>query len=435
MSADQRREITVKQREVEAAAYEADLSTVAGVERLRFFPLATAGGHGAELVTASGREVLDLSAAWGAASFGYGTGQITDAVSAAAAAGAGASVLSGAMTGTTEFAARLRATVPTRASERVYLGLGGTDANSVAIRAARHATGRDSVVSFTGSYHGGHGLGQEAQDFGADSGAQGVARVFDYPVTAVALDELVPALGRHLAQRSTACVIVEAIQCDGGVRVPAPGFLKELRRLCDETGTLLIADEVKTGMGRTGLRFAYEHAEVLPDLVTLGKALGGGLPVGAVIGSAEALDGPTASALLTLAGNGIGAAAGAAVLTMLDDALLGHVRSLGSLARGLLTDYRASSRPGAEAVRDVRGEGLLVGVELASARLAALTCYRAWELGAVFYVVRDDVIELTPALTITSAELAEGLSILTQALDDAVAGLVPESVLEEFAGW
>lgn len=429
-------EITETERGVERAAYDDDTRAVAGVEHLRFFPLAVQRGSGRHLHTPSGRVLLDLSASWGAASFGHAEPRIVEAITHAAQQGAGASVLSSAVGATTHLAQRLLATVPTKASERVYLGLGGTDANSVAISAARHATGRDGVVSFVGSYHGGHGLGQQAQGMGVQAGnTTGVSTVFDLPVDAEALERVENELREHLTGETTACVIVEAVQCDGGVRVPAAGFLRALRQVCDRTGTLLICDEVKTGMGRTGQRFAYQHEEIAPDLVTLGKALGAGLPVGAVVGPATALDGPTASALLTLAGSPIGAATATAVVEQLDEDLLEHVRQRGDQAAQLLARYRRSRRPGAAAVTDVRGRGLLLGVELADEQLAALTCYRAWELGCVFYVVRDDVLELTPPLSITAEEVEEGISILTRAVDDVAQGRVDPAVLEEFSGW
>lgn len=428
-------DITEHERSVERAAYDADRATVAGIEHLRFFPLVTERSEGSILYTPSGRALIDFSASWGAASFGHADPRISDAVCAAVRRGEGVSVLSGALPTTTRLAERLRARIPVRSPGCVYLGLGGTDANSVAIRAARRATGRNRVVSFTGSYHGGHGLGQQTQGFGEDPGDHGLTSIFEYPLSAAMLRELAPRLHGHLARKQTACVIVEAVQCDGGVRVPADGFLSMLRQVCDHTGTLLICDEVKIGLGRTGDDVGYRREGVLPDLVTLGKALGGGLPVSAVVGPARALAEPTASALLTLAGTSVGAAAAGAVLDLLDDDLLDHVRARGAQARELIRGYRGAGRPGSTLVTDVRGRGLLLGVEVDSTTTAALTCYRAWELGCVFYIVRDNVLELTPPLGITAELLAEGLGILTRALDDVAAGAVDPAVLDEFDGW
>lgn len=439
--------LTDAAREVELAAYAAEQDAVAGIEHLRFFPLVVESGHGCTLVTPAGRELLDFSASWTASAFGHGNAAIADAVAAAARRGAGASVLSAAVTETTRLAQRLVELVPARRAERAYLGLGGTDANTVALAAARHATGRAGILSFAGSYHGGHGPSAAVSGMGVAPGAAAHGHVLEYPVDNAGMRRVAAALEATLGARETAAVIVEAVQCDGGVRVPAPAFLPTLRRVCDDTGTLLIVDEVKAGLGRTGHLLAFEASGVEPDLVTLGKSLGGGLPIAAVVGPAAALDAPRASALLTTAGSPVPVAAAHAVLDLLADGRLArHAAELEMPARRILDNARAAARPGAAAIAEVRGRGLLLGVEfgyttdatgsaLTGAELAALTVYRAWELGCVLYVVRDNVLEVTPPLAITEAELAAGLDVILRAADDAVAGDVPRSILDEFGGW
>ncbi|WP_019618709.1 aminotransferase class III-fold pyridoxal phosphate-dependent enzyme [Gulosibacter faecalis] len=443
------RELTADERREELAAYARDEAAVAGIEHLRFFPLAVAGGEGAWLRTSSGRRVLDFSASWTASAFGHGNPTIADAIADAARAGGGASVLSSAVEATTRLAERLVELVPIReadtACRRAYLGLGGTDANTVAIAAARHATGRQGIVAFSGSYHGGHGPSLEVSGIAVEPGDDAPqARLVDYPVTHAQLDSARGRLRELLAGRDVAAVIVEALQCDGGVLVPPAGFLPALRELCDEFGALLIVDEVKAGLGRTGERFAFERSGVAPDLVTLGKALGGGLPVSAVVGPVEAMSEPRASALLTTAGAPIAAAAASAVLGLLDDGeLLAAATRLGAVARDSLAGYRASNRPGSAAITEVRGAGLLLGVELGEAagqpftpaEVAALTVYRAWELGCALFVVRENVLEVTPPLTIAEDELRAGLECILTALDDVASGRVPLDAIASYGGW
>lgn len=433
-----------RERRIEEAAHARDVAVIAGVERLRFFPLAVERGRGSTLTAASGRELIDLSASWTAAGLGLGHPAIAEAIAEAAATMSGASVLSAAGARSTRLAERLAALVPVRGDARVYLGLAGTDANDVAVRGARHATGRERVVAFRGGYHGGLGLAQEVSGFRAGDGEDAPqARLMPFPASAGQLAESLELLDAALAGRATAAVIVEAIQCDGGVIVPPDGFLSAVRAACDRAGTLLIVDEVKAGLGRTGTRFAFEaEPDVLPDVVTLGKSLGGGLPVSAAIGDAAILDGPVASALLTAAGADVPCAAACAVLDLVaSDEVAAEAAQRARQLEDALSAYASSGRPGASLVREVRGRGLLRGVELAGAGgepaslTAARVAYRAWELGTVVYIVREDVLELTPALTIGEAELELGLRRLLHAIDDVAQGAAPADSLSDYAGW
>jgi 4-aminobutyrate aminotransferase len=247
-----------------------------------------------------------------------------------------------------------------------------------------------------------------------------------------------------LAEGTTAAVIVEPLQSDGGLIVPPAGFLAGLRALCDAHGAYLIVDEVKVGLGRTGRTHAFEHQAVVPDVVTLGKALGGGLPLSAAIGPAAVLDEPTASALMTTVGNPISCAAGLAVLALVrDGATTRSAEERGAELRSQLERYAASGRLGAERIGDVRGLGLSLGVELVGGRddrtpdalLTAKVAYRAWELGAVAYPVRGNVLELTPPLCITAQEVERATTILAQAIDDAATGSVSDEQIAPYRGW
>lgn len=426
-------EITPTQRETEEAAYARDQSSLAHIENLRFFPLAVTTGSGTRLTTASGRELIDLSASWTASALGHGQPDIAEAVARAARTGAGSSALSAAVSETTRLAEALLSLVPVKNPERAYLGLSGSDANAAAIEAARRCTGRDTIVSFTGSYHGGFGSSRDVS--GIDATPVAGSLVLPYPLTEAELGEARTEISQALESGDVAAVIVEAIQCDGGVRAPAEGLLPLLRELCDATRTLLIVDEVKAGVARTSNLFAFEHSRIQPDIVTLGKSLGGGLPLSAAVGPASVLDVAPATALLTNAGAPICAAAANAVLDLVTHPdLADHVHELEAHARSRIVSYRRSDRPGARTIAEVRGRGMLLGMAIKSG-LAPLAIYRAWELGVVIYVVADNVLELTPPLSISKAELELGLDIVFQALDDAASGRVPSEVLEQFAGW
>ena len=232
--------------------------------------------------------------------------------------------------------------------------------------------------------------------------------------------------------------MVEPIQSDGGLIVPQAGFLSDASRLCKETGTLLICDEVKVGLGRTGAMHAFEHEQIEPDIVTFGKSLGGGLPISAAIGPAEVMDEPTASALMTTVGNPYSTAAALAVLEVIESEELAHrARDAGDRLMSAL----AAATADLDHVGDVRGRGLVIGIDLVADRAskrpdqsrAAKTVYRLWELGAVAYYVGDSVIEVTPPLTITDGEIDQAADLLARAL--AEADTISDQTIEEYAGW
>lgn len=422
--------------------YGRDARAIAPIEHLRFSPLAITRASGCHVTDDAGRDLLDLSAGWSAAAVGYAHPGVVQAVTAAVSSMAGASVLSSTNPEVVALAEELLAVVPGTGDRRVYVGHSGSDANAAALGAARRATGRHRVLAFDGSYHGGFGVGQAVSGLHVAAGTAPDAglTLLPYP-DSTNLDGVLAGVHDELAHRDVAVVAVEAIQCDGGVRVPPPGFLWALRTACDQTGTLLLCDEVKVGLGRTGDWWAFEADAVVPDLVTLGKALGGGLPLSAAVGPADVLGAGHASALLTTAGNPVCSAAGRAVLRIVaEEGLPARARSVGAhLASGL--EQLAVRHP---AVGEVRGRGLILGFEMtdpasgrAAPALAAKVSLRAFELGAVLYPVgaTGNVLELTPPLTMSVGDADRALDILDRAVGDVGRGLVSDDSIASFQGW
>lgn len=430
-----------------SSLYQRDAAAIAGIEKLRFFPLEVSSGHGSTLVTPDGRELLDLSATWTASGLGHGHPAVVDAVSRAVRSSPGAGGLSAVHPDSVGLAEDLLALVPGEGERRVYLGHAGSDANDVALRACRHATGRRTVVAFEHSYHGGVGVAMGVSGVHVDAGVQPDpdAVFLPYPNpfrpvrddvgadVAACLDQA----AQHLSSGSVACLIVEPILSDGGLIVPPDGFLARLHELCRTFDVPMICDEVKMGLGRPGTLHAFEHDGVVPDIVTFGKVLGGGLPLSAAVGPAQILDNPPAAALLTTAGNPVCTAAGRAVLaTIVDEHLPERAAKVGAaLADGL----RALP---SDRIGDVRGRGLAIGVELVDpetgrrdAQFAAQVVYRAWELGVVVYYVGGNVLEITPPLILTESEAATAVEILGAAIADAAAGRVNSEEVARYAGW
>jgi len=210
----------------------------------------------------------------------------------------------------------------------------------------------------------------------------------------------------------TAGILVEPLQGEGGVRAASPSFFKELRRLCDERGLLLVMDEVQTGMGRTGELFAYQRLGVTPDVMPLAKALGGGFPIGACLATAKAASGMTpGSHGSTFGGNPLAIAAANAVLdVMLKPGFLDHVREMSLLLKQKLASV-VDRHP--QMLSEVRGEGLLIGLKAVVPSGDLVNALREHKLLAVG--AGDNVVRLLPPLIVSQAEIEEAVQRLERA--------------------
>ncbi len=291
---------------------------------------------------------------------------------------------------------------------RVYFGNSGTEANEAAFKLAR-LTGRRRILA---AQHGFHGRTMGAL---AMTGQPDKQKPFEPMPAGVEFYPYgdIEALTALVEQNpsDTAAIIMEPIQGETGI-IPAPeGFLTQVRELCDKHGILFIADEVQTGVGRTGDFFAFQHEGVLPDVITMAKGLGGGMPIGATIARGEAakLFAPGSHGT-TFGGNPVSCAAATAVLATIDDAFLAEVRRKGQVL------YDATSKiPG---VKEVRGRGLMLGVVLEQP-VAKRVVTLGLEQGVILNAPADDVIRLTPPLVISDEEIAQAARRLAAAIAEA----------------
>lgn len=323
--------------------------------------------------------------------------------------------------------------------DKVLFTTGGSDANEVALKIARAATGRFKTVSFWDAFHGA-GLGSASVGGEATfrshiagplmPGTEHVAPFACYrcpynhtgpDVCGLACANMVDyVLGR---EGDVAAVIAEPMRAVP--TVPPPGFWKAVREACNRHGALLIMDEIPTGLGKTGRMFAFEHDEVVPDIVTLGKALGGGiLPIAAVVARHD-LDvcGEFAIGHYTHEKNPVTARAALTTLEIIEDeGLVERSAALGAHAMDRLREFAPKSAH----VGDVRGRGLMFGVEIVEDRdskqegreRAERIYYRCLEAGLSFKISAGCVLTLSPPLTISREELDRALDIVTGAIDE-----------------
>ncbi len=299
-------------------------------------------------------------------------------------------------------------------ADTVFFTNSGTETAELAIKMARkfhYDAGhpeRIGIVAFEGAFHG------RSTGAIAAAGSEKMVKGFG-PLMPGFVQLKWPASGADLAAvragitDQTCAVIIEPIQGEGGIRSADDAFLKLLRQRCDETGTLLIFDEVQCGMGRTGRLFAHEWAGVTPDIMMVAKGIGGGFPLGAVLATERAASGMTAGTHgSTYGGNPLGCAVGAKVTEIIaDPAFLAEVARKGALMRQGLESLVAGHPTVFEAVR---GEGLMLGLKCKPAPADVVKA--GYDAGILTVAAADNVLRLLPALNIPDAEIAEALTRL-----------------------
>ncbi len=365
-------------------------------------PVVIVRGEGSRVWDADGRSYLDLFPGWGVSGIGYSHPRVVEAVCTQARR-----LMHMPNNFFNELQGKLAQAIVERAfPSQCFFCNSGAEAIEAALKVARlvgQPHGRTEFITMTGSFHG--------RTFGAMSAtAQGKYSAPFAPV--VPGFHYVPfgdADAAEAAMSDRVCaVLVEPIQGEGGVKVAPPEYFERLRTLCDESGALLIFDEVQTGCGRLGHWFGYQYVNVEPDVITLAKALGDGFPIGAlVVGReyAQALRPGTHAS--TYGGSPLACAAALAVFEVIEgDGLLDNVRRMGEHLRrrlgGLVEEFSF--------VTEARGAGLMQGIELSVPGVEIVT--GCLERGLIINCTGGTVVRFLPAYTITAEELDEGLDVL-----------------------
>jgi 4-aminobutyrate aminotransferase/(S)-3-amino-2-methylpropionate transaminase len=400
-----------------------------------------AAGYGV-LRDVDGNQVIDFASGIAVTSVGAAHPEIAARVAAQVAAFTHTCFMITEYSGYVDVASILNRITPGDHAKKTALFTTGAEAVENAVRIARAHTRRPAIVVLEHAFHGRtqltmtmtaknrpyrEGLGPVAGDvyrapapypFRWQGGAERSAEQ-----AAAKLEEVVET---QIGAGNVAAIVVEPVQGEGGFIVPPPGYLARVRELCDRHGIVFIADEIQAGLGRTGTMFAIEHDGVVPDLITMAKALGGGMPISAVTGRAEIMDAVAPGGLGgTYAGNPVSCAAALAVLEIMErDDLPGRARAIEALVRPMLDAVAAES----PIVGEVRGRGAMLAVEFvgadgrspndaAAARISA-ACHARGVLTLVCGTF-GNVIRLLPPLVIGDDLLREGIGILCDEIRSA----------------
>ncbi len=408
---------------------------------IKEYPLVVSRGRGVMVEDIDGNRYLDFMAGIAVSSTGYGHPKVVAAVKEAADRFLHICGSDFYYEGMAALCERLAKLAPGNSKKRVFLTNSGTEATEAAIKLARHATRRTAIIAFRGAFHGRTtgavsltsskarqhaGFGPLLPDvhhvpyayryrcqFCADEPAcnRGCIDVIEQDLFA-----------RHLEPRDVAAIFVEPIQGEGGYIIPPPGYLADLRALCDRYGILLVADEVQSGVGRTGKMFACEHEGVEPDILLTAKGLGSGMPIGAMVAREAITTWETGSHGSTFGGNPVCCAAALATLDLVEGGLMANAVLMGERLLTGACKLMAKHRR----IGDVRGRGLMVGMELVKDRetrepapaLVQELVQRSFRQGLLLLGAGKSALRLAPPLIVDETDIDTALGMIDACLGE-----------------
>jgi 4-aminobutyrate aminotransferase len=391
----------------------------------RDFPLVAASGDGCWITDVDGNQFLDFSAGIAVCTTGHSHPQVVQAI-------IDQSRQLIHMSGTDFFyepqgnlAKKLAEHVQLQGGSRVFFTNSGTETIEGAIKLARFATGRPHLIAFDGAFHG-RSLGalsltnsKVVQRRGFGPLLPEVSHI-PYPGRdGITVDdtfrELEKLFKRRVDPKQVAAIFVEPIQGEGGYLISPPGFLSRLRQVCDQHGILLVADEVQSGMGRTGKFTAIEHWNVQPDIVCLAKGIASGLPLGALVARRELMQWPPGSHGSTFGGNPVACAAAIATIELLENGLLDHAAQMGVVVLDRLHEAMTKN----SAFSGARGIGLMAAVDLpdmATRNRLLQDCFRK---GLILLGAGERSIRICPPLVVNEDEIQLAVEIMLEAVSAA----------------
>ena len=407
----------------------------------RSYPLVVANGKGAVITDVDGRRYLDFTSGIAVTATGHCHPRVVEAIVRQARALIHMSGTDFYYPSEIRLAERLTALAPGPAAKQCFLTNSGTEATEAAMKLARYATGRPYFVAFVGGFHG-RTYGAMSLSASKPIHKKGfgplVPGIFHVPYAnayrcppgvkpdqcdvhclRVIQEEL---FARVVSPEEVAAIVVEPIQGEGGYVVPPDGFLRKLRSLADEYGILLIMDEIQSGMGRTGRMWGCDHERVVPDILITAKALASGLPLGAMIADARLMRWKPGSHANTFGGNPVACEAALVTLELLEDGLIANAAAVGAYLLERCRELQAHHR----LVGDVRGRGLMIGLELVRDRQSKEPAVQerdrviqaCFQKGLLILGCGQSALRLSPPLIITRRQADRAAQVLDEALTD-----------------
>jgi len=405
---------------------------VASPSLTRAYPLVAESGSGMVVTDVDGNRFLDFAAGIAVCATGHSHPKVVAAIHEQADRLIHIAATDFYEPRYTELMERLAAIAPFAEKARVFLTNSGTEAVEGAIKLARYHTHRPGIIAFEGAFHGRtmgslsltnskikqragfgplipmvhHAPFPRIRGWREGSGGDGSAELAHLSDTV---------FGRQISPADVAAIVVEPIQGEGGY-FPAPkAFMQGLREICNEHGILLVADEIQSGMGRTGKWWAIEHTGVEPDILTTAKGIASGMPIGAFIARDSVWTWPPGAHGSTFAGNPVCAAAALATIDIIESEGLANAAAMGARLRSGLEDVASRT----DAIRDIRGVGLMLGVEFSTHTAAEAVQEAAFRLGLLTLECGESSLRFSPPLIVDSASVDTALRIFGEAVATA----------------
>lgn len=432
---------------------------IAKAQKIPYCPVAIKEGEGALLRDYDGNEYVDFLSSASSANIGHGNKEIAEIVKEQMEKISQYTIVYFYCKEPVELAKKLIEIAPGNSKKKVMYSSTGSASNDGAIKLARAYTGRSKIISFCEAYHG--------STYGAISLSPISLNMrrkigpllpefyhFNYPnclrckygkneenCSLECLGELEYAFSHYLPPEETAAIFFEPIAGDAGLIVPPKKYVKALYNLCKEHGILFIVDEIQQALGRTGKWFAIEHFDIEPDIITMGKSVGAGLPLGVIIGKEEIMDSlETPGHLFSMTGN---SAVCKAAIKMLEIHKREDLNKRSEEMGHYMMDKFKEMKEKYELIGDVRGVGMSIAVDLVKDRTtmeknydaAVKVCYRCIEKGLLIIFIGQSALRIQPPLVITKDQVDKGLEIIEESIQEYLNGEIDDSVFDVIKGW
>lgn len=432
---------------------------IAKGQKIPYYPVAIKEGEGALVRDYDGKEYIDFLSSASSANIGHGNKEIAEAVKEQMENISQYTIVYFYCKEPIELAKKLIEIAPGNSKKKVMYSTTGSASNDGAIKLARAYTGRSKIISFCEAYH------------GSSYGALSLSPIslnmrrkigpllpefyhFNYPIcqrckygknkencSLECLKEIEYAFSHYLPPEEVAAVFFEPIAGDAGLIVPPKKYVKALYELCQNHGILFVVDEIQQGLGRTGKWFSIEHFDIEPDLITMGKSIGAGLPLGVIIGKEEIMDSlDSPGHIFSMTGN---SAVCKAALKMLEiherEDLNKKSEQMGQYMIGRFNKMKEKY----DVIGDVRGLGMSIAVDLVKDRdtmeknyeAAAKVCFRCIEKGLILIFVGQSALRIQPPLVITKEQVDKALNIIEESIQEYLNGEIDDSVFDVIQGW